>query len=92
MTRAASLVLGTVNAPYERTVTAIELAELISDVEASAAALGPVFTFFSEVAPDLQRAFIDDMKLPFSKVQAVAEHLQLSCPFQLALAKPVDRK
>ncbi|PVH29013.1 hypothetical protein [Pararhodobacter oceanensis] len=82
----ASIVLATVNAPYGAQLSAGQLAACISGLEASKATLGPVFSFFSEVAPQLQKAFIEEMNLPYDKVQAVAKNLQASCPYKLALA------
>lgn len=60
MAQAASKILGTVNAPYGAPLTASRLAECISDVEAAQTAMGPVFFFLSEVAPELQTALIAD--------------------------------
>lgn len=86
MAHVASIILGTVNASYGAQLSACQLAEAISDVEAAQGAMGPVFSFFSEVAPDLQSAFVTEMGLQAAKVRGVAEHLQASCPFPLALA------
>lgn len=86
MAQAASKILGTVNAPYGANVSACQLAECISNVEAAQTAMGPVFSFFSEISPDLQNAFVAEMGLSAPEVRKVAEHLQKSCPFPLALA------
>ena len=86
MTPSASKILGTVNAPYGADLSAHQLAHAISDIEAAQAAIGPVFSFFSEVAPQLQQAFLAEMGLPGQKVRKVAKYLQASCPFSLALA------
>ncbi len=50
-------------------------------------AMGPVFTCFSEVSPELQIAFIEEMGLPHQGVPTVANYLQASCPFPFALAE-----
>ena len=87
MTPSASKILGTVNAPYGANVSAHQLAAGITSIKEASAVMGPVFSFFSEVAPDLQKAFVVEMGLSGKKVKRVAKHLQASCPFPLALAK-----
>ncbi|WP_439816710.1 hypothetical protein [Zavarzinia sp. CC-PAN008] len=73
-TSATALVLTTVNAPYRTAVSAEVLAGCISSVAASSAALGPTFSFFSEVPLTRQLAFIEAMKLDPTKVRGVARH------------------
>lgn len=82
----ACIILSTVNAPYGTGLSAEQLASSLCDIAAAEAALGPVFAFFSEVDPVLQRAFIAEMGLPDHTVRQVAQHIQASCPFPLALA------
>ncbi|ATU19585.1 hypothetical protein [Klebsiella pneumoniae] len=86
MTQIASKILGTVNAPYGANLSACQLAACISDIAAAQSAMGHVFSFFSEVAPELQNDFVAEMGLSAAKVRVVAETLQASCPFPLALA------
>ncbi|MEE4213337.1 MAG: hypothetical protein V2I43_29185 [Parvularcula sp.] len=86
MAHVASQILGTVNASYDANLSACQLAGAISDVEAAQTAMGPVFSFFSEVSPDLQLSFVSEMGLSEDEVRVVATHLQLLCPFPLALA------
>ncbi len=86
MRHVASQILGTVNAPYGAKLSAYQLAGVISDVEAAQSSMGPAFSFFSEVSPDLQASFVSEMGLPQDKVQGVAKHLQSLCPLPLALA------
>ncbi|MBL6430203.1 MAG: hypothetical protein HOY44_22050 [Maritimibacter sp.] len=86
MTHVTSQVLGTVNAPYSANLSACQLADVISDVGAAQSAVGPAFSFFSEVPTDLQTAFVAEMGLTQDKVQGVAKHFQSLCPFPLALA------
>lgn len=86
MTHVASQILGTVNAPYGANLSACQLADVISDVEAVQSAVGPAFSFFSEVSLELQSSFVLEMGLPQEKVQGVAKHFQSLCPFPLALA------
>ena len=80
---AASQILPSVNAPYSQNLCARQLAESISSVEAATKAMGPVFSFFTEIEPNLQKAFISEMGLSFEEVRLVADHLQASCPFPL---------
>ncbi|MFG6595681.1 MULTISPECIES: hypothetical protein [unclassified Sulfitobacter] len=87
MVHVASKILGTVNAPYGANLSACQLATAISDIEAAQSFMGPAFSFFSEVSPDLQLSFVSEMGLPHDKVRQVAEHFQTLCPFPLALAK-----
>jgi len=86
MSPTASKILGTVNAPYRANVSVHQLVTGISSIEAADKMIGPVFSFFSEVAPDLQKAFIAEMKVSDINVQRVVKHLQTLCPFQLSLA------
>lgn len=87
MSQIASLVLGTVNAPYCANLSAHQLAKSISDIDAAKSAIGPVFSFFSEVPLDLQKSFVSEMEISPQKVHEVAKNLQSSCPFPLALAQ-----
>ncbi|OOY02802.1 hypothetical protein [Thioclava sp. F28-4] len=87
MSQIASLVLGTVNAPYCANLSAHQLAKSISDIDAAKSTIGPVFAFFSEVPPELQNPFVSEMGLSPQKAHQVATHLQSSCPFPLALAQ-----
>ena len=86
MTWVASLILGSVNAPYGTSLSACDLADIISEIDAARLAMGPAFSFFSEISPGLQVSFVEEMGLPKSKVQEVARYLQSLCPFPLALA------
>lgn len=66
MTPTASKILGTVNAPYGVNVSVQQLADGISSIEEATLLIGPVFSFFSEVALELQKAFVVEMNLPVS--------------------------
>lgn len=81
----ASKILGTVNAPYGTNLSAHQLATCISSADAMKEALGPVFTFFTEVHPDLQKEFIEEMGVE-EGARSVAMYLQTQCinPFPLA--------
>lgn len=84
--QASVKILGTVNAPYDANLSACQLAKAVSNLEAAQSVMGPAFSFFSEVPPDLQKAFVVEMGLPEAKVRGVAQYFQASCPFPLALA------
>jgi hypothetical protein len=84
-TRAVSLVMGCINAPYSQNLTAKELSVAISSVAAIEGNWGPVFSFFTEVPLEHQKAFIADMGVSLDGVTRVAEHLQERCPFPIAL-------
>lgn len=87
MAPVASKILGTVDAPYGANLSACQLATAISDIEAAQSAMGPAFSFFSEVSLELQVSFVSEMGLSHDKVRQVAKHFQTLCPFPLALAK-----
>jgi len=61
MTSVAAKVMSTVSAPYGVVVTAVQLAEKIADIGSAETCDCSVFAFLSEVSPQLQRAFIDEM-------------------------------
>jgi len=83
---AASKVLATVNAPYSANLSASQLGCAISDFSAAQSAMGPAFSFFSEVPLELQMSFVAELNLSHHKVQQVAKHFQSLCPFPLAYA------
>jgi hypothetical protein len=80
------MVLGTVNAPHRTRLSALELADAISDICAAKSNSGPAFAFFSEVSPELQLSFVNEMGLSHEEVRKVAKHFQALCPFPLAFA------
>ncbi|SDW13440.1 hypothetical protein SAMN04488041_101367 [Sulfitobacter pontiacus] len=86
MSAVASKILGTVNAPYGANLSAHQLASCISSLDAMKGAWGPVFSFFTEVKPDLQMDFIKEMGIEDS-AKSVAAYLQGQCanPIPLAL-------
>lgn len=86
MSAVTSKILATVNAPYGAGVSAWELAQCISSVDAMKKAYGPTFSFFTEVEAKSQHAFIEEMHLDASAVKAVAQHLAAKVPFPVALA------
>lgn len=84
--QAASKVLGTVNAPHRTRLSALELADAISDICVAKSNMGPAFAFFSEVSPELQLSFVNEMGLSHKEVCKVAKYFQALCPFPLAFA------
>lgn len=86
MTQVASKILGTVNAPYGADVSACELAACISNPDAMSKAIGPVFSFFTEVDPGLQSAFAEEMGLDAGAVKVVAQLIASKCGNHVALA------
>lgn len=86
MVHIASKILGTVNAPYGANLSAGQLAHAISDIEVAQPAMGPAFSFFSEVSLELQMSFVSEMGLSHHEVRQVAKHFQALCPFPLAFA------
>ena len=72
MNSVATQVLATVNAPYGADLSAHQLAAMIADLKSAADCNAPVFAFFSEVSPEMQKQFITAMKVDASKVTNVA--------------------
>lgn len=85
MSLVASKILGTVNAPYGANLSAHQLATCISSTDAMKAAYGPVFSFFTEVKPDLQLDFILEMGVE-DGAKSVAAYLQTQCANPIPLA------
>lgn len=83
---AASKVLTTVNAPYRGSVDARQLACRISDPSSADLFDALVLAFFSEVKPDLQREFIEEMHLDMAAVIQVAKLFEAKAGMSLALA------
>ncbi len=61
MTSVATQVLTTVNAPYGANLSAHQLAAMIADPKSASDYSAPVFAFFSEVSPALQKQFVAGM-------------------------------
>lgn len=86
MTDVAAKVLATVNAPYGAWLDARELAARIVDPASASAFHGPVFSFFSEVSPRLQEAFVAEMGLDRAVVREVARAFGGKAGYGMALA------
>lgn len=74
MPTAADLILSTVNAPYAKKLSAQELALAICADQPSSYGFGQALSFFSELPPDLQLAFVKEMRLDLSKVKKAAAY------------------
>lgn len=85
MSAVTSKVLGTVNAPYGANLSAYQLASCVSDLDAMKEAFGPVFSFFTEVKPDLQLDFVKEMGVE-DGAKIVAAYLQTQCANPIPLA------
>lgn len=89
MSAVASKILGTVNAPYGTNLSAHQLATCILCKEAMKEAYGPVFSFFTEVHPDLQKEFIQEMGIE-EGAKSAAAYLQAQCANPIPLAQQDD--
>ena len=86
MALASSIVMATVNAPYGAAVTVGQLAVKIADIESTFAFDPAAFAFLSEVSPELQMAFIDEMQVDAGKVAMVARKFSEMAGYRLALS------
>lgn len=86
MSRIADRVLTTVCAPYGAKLTAHQLALCISGGEIGEDCLGPTFSFFTEVSPQTQKQFIEEMNLDPKAVSSVARDFSAKAGYELALA------
>lgn len=81
-----SIVMATVNASYATPVTPDELARRIVDPESARTHDCAAFAFFSDVAPHLQRGFIEQMEVDPEKARLVAGAYSVKAGYKLALA------
>lgn len=79
-------VMSTVSAPYGVLVTATQLAERIADIKSAETCDCSVFAFLSEVSPQLQQAFINEMGVSLDAVARVARKFSDLAGFPLPLA------
>lgn len=86
MASVAAKVMSTVSAPYGVLVTAAQLAEKIADIKSADSCDCSVFAFLSEVSPELQHSFIDEMGVSKDAVTQVAKKFSVLAGFQLPLA------
>ncbi|PTE22495.1 hypothetical protein C5F48_06985 [Cereibacter changlensis JA139] len=86
MASVAAKVMSTVSAPYGVLVTATQLAERIADIKSAETCDCSVFAFLSEVSPQLQRSFIDEMGVSKDAVAKVAQQFSTLAGYRLPLA------
>ncbi|MEO9132391.1 MAG: hypothetical protein ABI240_14440 [Sphingomonas sp.] len=79
-------VLTTVNAPYGANLSAQQLAAMIADPKSSSDYSAPVFAFFSEVSPALQKQFVEDMMVDKAQAAKVASQFSELSGYMLPLA------
>ena len=86
MTDVATQVLVTVNAPYGTDVSAHQLAAKIADPKSALECNAPVFAFFSEVSPEMQKEFIKTMGVDEEQASKVAAKFSEVSGYTLSLA------
>lgn len=86
MASVAAKVLSTVNAPFGANLDAHQLATCIANPDGAEKFIGPAFSFFSEVAPKLQKSFVAEMGLDPMAVKAVADMFSAKAGYKLTLA------
>jgi len=86
MTGVATKVLTTVNAPYGTNLSAHQLAAMITDPKSASDFNAPVFSFFSEVPPALQKQFMKSMGVNEAQASKVAGQLSKLSGYTLPLA------
>jgi hypothetical protein len=82
----ATHVLATVNAPYGASISAHQLAALITDHKSVVECNAAVFSFFSEVSLPLQKAFIQAMGVDEADASQVAAEFAELSGYELPLA------
>ncbi len=86
MTDVATHVLTTVNAPYGTDLSAHQLAAMIADPKSAVDYSAPVFAFFSEVPPALQKQFLTSMGINEAQACEVAHQFSELSGYALPLA------
>jgi hypothetical protein len=79
-------VLTTVNAPYGADLSAHQLASMIADPKSVSDFNAPVFAFFSEAPPALQKEFIENMGVDREQACKVAGQFSEASGYTLPLA------
>jgi len=85
--RIATLVLSTVNAPYNKCYSSQELAALLAEPETAARHDQAVFAFFSEVDVRLQISFLKEEGISLRHAISVARSLSALAGYDLPLAQ-----
>lgn len=86
--RAAMLVLSTVNASYGTHYNAMDLADLIRDPNSASQHNQAIFAFFSEVDIKLQIAFLKEQGISLDQAATVARSLSTLAGYDLPLTRP----
>jgi hypothetical protein len=86
MSSVTTQVLATVNAPYGAGLSAHQLAVLIAEPSSAFVCDASVFAFFSEVSPEAQTAFIEEMGVDPGQAKAVASKFAHMAGYSLPLA------
>jgi len=86
MSKTTVQVLATVNAPYGANHSAHQLAVLITNPSSADSCEASVFSFFSEVEPATQNAFLEEMDVDVAKAKAVAAQFSKMAGYSLHLA------
>lgn len=86
MSSVISIVLTTVTAPYGVKISARELADKLQDPASATSFDAAAFAFFSEVSPELQIAFMDEMGVSKADAALVAALFSDAAGYELPLA------
>ena len=87
MSIVALAVLSTVNAPYGTNLSAEQLAAKIADPQSADQYDAAAFSFFSEVAEDLQLSFLDEMHVDPVAASTVARKFAALAGYEMPLAR-----
>lgn len=82
-------VLSTVNAPYGTDLSAEQLAAKIADPKSADDYDPSAFSFFSEVAEDLQHSFLEEMDVDPVAASTVARKFAEMAGYEMPLARAV---
>ena len=79
-------VLTTVNAPYGASLSAPQLAALVTDPKSASEISAPAFSFFSEIPLPAQKQFLKEMGVDEVMASKVASQFSMLSGYQLPLA------
>jgi len=80
-------VLATVNAPYETSLSAEQLASKIADPASADHYDASAFAFFSDANESLQHSFLDEMHVNLADASAFAQRFSEMVGYELPLAR-----
>lgn len=86
MSNVTSLVMTTVCAPYKAKPDACTLAGSLASIEMAQAMIGPVYAFFSEVKPEMQKTFLAEWGISEQDAAVVAKYISAQAGQDLPLA------